>query len=240
VPVFDFAALSSGQDASISVNGLTVTRSSNTLTDVIDGVTLNLLQAGGSSTVTVTKDREAVKSRIKELVGAFNEVIDLFKAHSSADLKDTTAVLYGDVTLRSAQTRIRDVVSDTVTGTGSSYDSLASIGITTGSDGRLTVDDTKLTNALNSDFDGVISLFTKANDGIASRTQSVLLDFQTSSLKTRTDGIQARIRGINRQVDRLEEGLSRYIVSLQKKYAALDSIVGRLQTQGSALAALSL
>jgi flagellar hook-associated protein 2 len=240
VPSFLFSALATGQDASITLNGTTIVRGSNTLTDVLDGVTLTLLAEGQSSTVTITKDRAAVKSKIQELVAAFNDVFDLFKAHASAELKDTTAVLYGDATLRGAKSAIESVVRRTVTGTGSSYDTLESVGIRIGADGRLAVDESKLTDALTADFDGVIALFTATGAGIASHAQSVSLGFQASSLKARTDGIQTRLRGIVRQLDQLEEGLERYIESLRKKYAALDGIVGRLQTQAGALGALRL
>jgi flagellar hook-associated protein 2 len=236
---FSFSTLSTGQDASFTLNGLPITRSSNTATDVIDGVTLNLLQSGQSSTLTVSKDRTAVKNKIKELVSAFNDVLDFFKANSNADLKDTTAVLYNDTTLRSAQTTVRGVITGAVDGTGSAYNSLAAIGVTTGSDGRLSVDDTKLTNALNADFDGVISLFTTATNGIASKIQTASSAFQNNSLKSRTDGILSRIRGINTQVDQLEVRLDQYIATLQKKFSALDAIAGRLQAQGGALSALN-
>jgi flagellar hook-associated protein 2 len=238
VPAFTFSTLSTGQDASFTINGVPVQRTSNVVSDVIEGVSVTLL-AAGSSTVTVSRDKEAVKSKIKDFISAFNDVVDLFKAHSNADLKDTTAVLYGDSTLRTAQSTLRGVVDTVVTGTGSIYDTLASIGVRTGADGRLSVDDAKLTTALNADFEGVISLFTASSNGIANRAQTATLDFSTHSLKTRTDGILSRIRGINTQVDQLETRLEKYIETLRKKYAALDTLAGRLQTQGSALSALS-
>jgi flagellar hook-associated protein 2 len=239
VPAFTFSSISTGQDASFTVNGVAISRPTNTVTDVIDGVSISLLASSQSSTVTISKDRAGVKAKLKELVAAFNDVIDLFKTHANAENKDTTAILYGDTTLRSAQTAIRGVLDAQVTGTGSTYDTLASVGIRTGSDGRLSVDDTALGNALNSDFEGVISLFTTATNGIASRVQTAALSFSNNSLKTRTDGILARIRGINGQVDRLEERLEQYIETLRKKFSALDSIAGRLQSQGGALASLS-
>jgi flagellar hook-associated protein 2 len=238
VGTFDVSNLTTGQDASFTFNGVPVTRSTNTVTDIVPGLTFTLLKEGGSSTVTVTKDREAVKNKIKELVSAFNDVIDLFRAHSNADLKDTTAVLYGDNTLRAAQSTIRGVIDSKVTGTSSQYDSLAALGIRTGADGRLSVDDAALTNALNADFDGVISLFTTTSNGIANQAQTAALNFQTNSLKVRTDGIRSRLNDIGKQVSQLETRLDKYIESLRKKYAALDTLVGRLQSQGSALSAL--
>jgi flagellar hook-associated protein 2 len=235
---FGFSVLNAAQNASFTVNGAQIQRSSNTVTDVVPGVSLSLLKPGASATVTVSKDRDAVKSKIKDLVNAFNDLHDLFRAHGNPDTKDTTGVLYGDSTLRQAQTKLRNVVDTRLTGTGSSYDSLASIGITTGRDGRLSVDEAKLTEALNADYDGVIALFTTASTGIAVKAREAATTLGDSSVRIRTNGIQERIRSINSQVTNLEERLDQYIEQLRRKFSELDSISARLQAQGSALSAL--
>jgi flagellar hook-associated protein 2 len=233
---FSFSTLAAASDAAFTLNGIPVTRGSNTVTDVVQGVTLTF-QKTGSATVGVSRDRAKVKERIKELVNAFNDVIDLFRANSRSENKDTTAVLYGDPTLRSGQSAIRGVIDEQVTAAGN-YQTLASVGIKTGADGKLSVDDTQLSAALDADYDGVVALFTTANSGIAQKVQSVMLTYENNSIRTRTDSIRNRIRGINEQVNGLEDRLDKYIEHLRKKYADLDAISGRLQAQGAALAGL--
>jgi flagellar hook-associated protein 2 len=233
---FSFSSLSTPQDAVFTLNGIQVSRASNTVTDVVAGVTFSI-QKAGSVTVTVSRDRAKVKERIKELVAAFNDVLDVFRANSKGENKDTTAVLYGDPTVRSGQSALRGVIELEVPAAGT-HTTLASVGIKTGADGRLTVDDTVLSNALDADYDGVISLFTAASSGIAPKVQSAMLSYENVSIKTRTDGIQNRIRGINDRVDDLEGRLEKYIEQLRKKYANLEALAGRLQSQGAALGAL--
>lgn len=235
---FSLSTLNSAQDAVFTLNGATIHRSSNTVTDLVPSVRISLQKAGASATVTVSKDRDTVKNRIKDLVSAFNDLNDVFRANTNPDTKDTTGVLYGDSTLRQAQFKVRGVLDTRLTGTGSAYDSLASIGITTGRDGRLSVDDAKLTAALNADYDGVISLFTTASTGIAVKAREVATSIGDNSVRLRTTGIQSRIRSINAQVNNLEDRLDDYIEQLRKKYSALDSLAGRLQAQGSALSTL--
>lgn len=231
-----FSTLATASDATFTLNGIPVTRSSNTVTDVVQGVSLTF-QKTGTATIGVSRDRAKVKERIKELVTAFNDVIDVFRNNSKSENKDTTAVLYGDPTLRSGQSALRGVIDQQVTSAGN-YQTLASVGIKTGSDGKLSVDDAALTAALDADYDGVVSLFTTANSGIAQKVQTVMLSYENNSIRTRTDGIRSRIRGINEQVDQLEDRLDQYIEHLRKKYADLDAISGRLQAQGAALAGL--
>jgi flagellar hook-associated protein 2 len=234
-----FSTLNAAQDATFSVNGATIHRASNTVTDVIPGISLSLLKGNGATaTVTVSKDRDTVKSRIKDLVSAFNDLNDEFRTNNNSAAKNTTAVLYGDATLRSTQSRIRSILDTNVTGTGSNYTSLASIGITTDSNGKLNVDDAKLTTALQNDYDGVIAIFTNQTNGIAVQARETAQSVEDHSIRSRTDGIQARIRSINNQITTLQDSLDSYISGLRDKFANLDAIAGRLQAQGGALSAL--
>jgi flagellar hook-associated protein 2 len=136
-----FTTLSTGQDAQFTLNGLPLTRSSNSVADAITGVTLNLAKetSGGvaaATTVTITEDHEKVKTKVKELITALNDVLDVVRTQSNHELRESKAVLYGDSTIRRIASTLRGAI-DTEVDSGSVYSTLASIGVKTGTDGRL-------------------------------------------------------------------------------------------------------
>ncbi len=154
--------LQAPQDASIVVDSISITKDSNTITDVIEGVTLNLLSADPTETVTVnvSNDTSGVKSAISDFVDAYNEAISLIDEQFQYDpTTDTAGTLMGDVTLRNIQQQLRSIISTAITGLTGDYVVLSQIGIKTGSDGQLSIDDTELDSALADDFVGVSQIF---------------------------------------------------------------------------------
>lgn len=155
-------SITAGQDASISVDGITMARTTNTITDAIEGVTLNLVNSDAATTLTlnVSRNIEAVKKSIKDFTAGYNEVIKLANEQFTYDTeKKTAGVLSGDVTLSSVQSDIRSVVSSEILGLSSTMKMLSQAGISIDSKGLTSIDDTKLTAALQSDFNAVKRLF---------------------------------------------------------------------------------
>ncbi|MBK4738976.1 flagellar filament capping protein FliD [Noviherbaspirillum pedocola] len=149
------------QDAKFSIDGLAVTKPSNHVTDLIDGVTLDLTKtnAGSPTTLSVARDTASATSAVQKFVDAYNTANKTLTSLQAYDATTkTTAALNGDSTVRSMQTRMRDVLSTAVRG-GGAYDRLADIGVTFQKDGTLAVDSTKLNAALTSNFNDVASLF---------------------------------------------------------------------------------
>lgn len=156
-------------DSKTIINGITVNSDKNTLTDAIQGVTLDLLGAetGTTTSITIAQDKGSTKSSIKAYVDGFNALIDSIKSLSQVD--ETTgagSLLTGDAMLRNIENSIRRIASNSIDGVTGSLKSLGDVGITTGSDGKLVLDDSKLDSAIASNYDEVISLF--ANVGTSS------------------------------------------------------------------------
>ncbi|HID96223.1 MAG TPA: hypothetical protein EYP53_09255 [Candidatus Latescibacteria bacterium] len=156
--------LQSSQDAKFKVDNVYITKSSNTITDVIEGVTINLKSVDATQTVSlsISDDVDAVKSKIEEFVSSYNDLLSLIATHTSYDTETETAgVLLGDGTLRNIKSRIQRIISSAIPGlaSGATFESLSQIGIKSGSGGSLSIDDTKLTDALDEDFDAVGDLF---------------------------------------------------------------------------------
>ena len=155
--------ITAGADASFSVDGVSLTRSSNSITDVVSGVTLNLQKKDPATTITVRVDQDldAVKTKIRAFVAAYNNVSSYIKTQQTydSDTKQADGVLFGDGTLSSIKTDLTSTLIGSVWGAASDLPSLGLIGINLDNDGLLAIDDTVLTNNLQTRFNDVQALF---------------------------------------------------------------------------------
>lgn len=172
-----------GEDAVIEIDGVAVTRSGNTIDDVITGVTLNLLKEDASTTVTlkISHDSSAVKSKIEGLVSTYNSVMSYINTQFSydEDSEETGGALFGDGTLSSIKSQLLSQITNAVWGVSSSFSILAMAGIRLDSDVLMNVDDTKLDNCLRTNFNDVLALFTGQGT-----TSSSILSYITHSRDT--------------------------------------------------------
>jgi flagellar hook-associated protein 2 len=150
---------SGAQDTKLTMNGISVTSKSTTVTDAIQGVSLTV-GGIGSSSLTVAKDTSSVKESINAFVKAYNDLNSTIAKMTSynADTK-TGGLLQGDSSVRSIQTQLRRQLSATVEGLGGDLTNLTQVGITFDKDGSLTVDSTKLSDAMTNNFDDIGGLF---------------------------------------------------------------------------------
>jgi flagellar hook-associated protein 2 len=155
--------LQAGQDAVVVVDGTTYTKSSNTVTDIIQGVTLNLLQADATNGVilTVSSNASGATEKIQNFVSAYNEFNTFLNEHLNftANSKQPSPLL-GDPTLRAIQKKLKDIISGQIPGLTTGKANLSQIGITSNSKtGALSVDEGALSTAISSDPEGVRRLF---------------------------------------------------------------------------------
>lgn len=145
-----------GQDASITVNGATITSSTNTFTGLMPGVDVTLAaDASGSANITVGRDTQSLSDQVKSMVDAANSALDDISSLTGYNADNKTAgLLAGDSTLRT----VRDQLLDSVT-TGINGTSLASVGIEVDKTGKLTFDETKFQDAYNADPTGTAEKF---------------------------------------------------------------------------------
>jgi flagellar hook-associated protein 2 len=166
------------QDAMLTIDGLPVKKSSNSISDVISGVTLTLTKtnAGTPATVTVARDTASVVSAVNKFVSAYNAISKTFKDASAYDpTTQTAAILNGDSSIRGAQAKLRAVLSAPVAGGYGQFSRLSEVGVSFQKDGTLAVDSAKLSKALESNFNDVAGLFAaagKATDSLASYATS--------------------------------------------------------------------
>ncbi len=153
--------LTAAQDAQFTIDNLPATRSSNTFTDAIQGVTINLLKDGGATTnFTIASDTKTITSNIEAFVKSFNDTIDLVSKYSQYDSSTgATGPLFGDPVAENIVDSLTSQATAPVTGTPANLSLFSQVGITLDQGNHLNIDSTKLASALASNLSGVAQLF---------------------------------------------------------------------------------
>lgn len=159
------------QNAEFKIDGISVSKPSNTVTDAIQGVTLNLQNTTATPVkLTVTRESSAIRSSVETFVKAYNDLNKILKDLSAYDpAAKKGAVLLGDSTVRTLQTQLRAVFNTPVSNTGGSLTNLSQIGVTFQKDGSLALDTAKLNTAITNNVNDIASLFAvvgKASDSL--------------------------------------------------------------------------
>jgi flagellar hook-associated protein 2 len=226
------------QDASFSIAGVAYTSASNTVTDALSGVTLQLAAPTTSAaTLAISTDTATVESNIQTLVAAYNTLQGTFTSLGSFDSTTNTAgPMLGDALLGSMRNQIRSTLYGIVNTGSSTYNSLASIGITTKSDGTLSVNATTLSAALSSDFSAVSQLFSGSN-GIASALNSrITADLAAGGpVDSRSRTLVQQENALTQQSNQLQQQMSQLSASLTQQYAALNTLLSSLQSTSAYL-----
>lgn len=227
-------------DASFSINGLSVSRSSNTVTDAVAGVTLNLKKAGSVS-VGVTQSID-IENKLRGFVSAYNAVQDFVSNQYKKDAKDRpTGVLAGDATLRAVQQQLRSAAGVVSENNGGAFKTLTQIGVTVGDDGRLAFDSAVFNEKLKNNPDDVKALLfgkTESVKGVFNKffdASRGLSDSVTGSVQTAIAGYQSSVKNLNDSISNRIEAINRLRTSLTRQFAAADAAIGQLNGQGTAL-----
>lgn len=224
-------------DAIIQIDGATVTRSSNEITDAIAGVTLNLDKVSTvddpSTTLTISNDKESVTENLKSFVESYNKIVETSKKLSSYDAENKKAgPLNGDSLLRTITSQLRDAMGEQIDGASSSLKSLSDLGITTKRDGTLEIDNKILDNHIANNFDGIGRLF-DGDSGLASKLDTMLDSFTGRSgiLTTKKESLDLQAGKFDKQRLDLEERMAKFEVRVMKQFNAMDAMVAEMNNQ---------
>lgn len=240
--------ISKAQSAVLFVDGLKVVSDSNSVTSAIDGVTLNLagiqssadIAAGKSVDVTVGIDKATVKTNLQKFVDGYNSLISTVGQMTAVvpmgeGENPVTGALVGDVTARGLVSGLRGELVKMSGGEG--IQALAQLGITTQKDGTLKIDDTKLTTALDSNFEQV-SEYLAGDNGLMGRLEANVNNYLKSGgvLDQRTKALQSTLTNIDDQREALDMRIAKVQERLVAQYTAMDQLVSRLQKTSESLA----
>lgn len=165
-------------NATFVIDGISISKASNNITDAIEGVTLNLLKAnpGTTTTLNISRDTTGAQSAVSSFVKSFNDLNTTIANLTKYDASTKQAsILTGDSTVRSIQTQIRSAISDPLTTAGGGLSLLSEVGISFQSDGTLQFDSSKLSNVLNDPTKDISTLFAsvgKTSDSLVSFTSA--------------------------------------------------------------------
>lgn len=234
--------LQQAADAEFTIDGLALKSPSNTVDGAIPDVTFTLVgktEADKPLTVTVGQDKSGVTANIKKFVEAYNKLIA-----TTSQLTSVTQVgegkppvvggLVGDATVRTLLSGVRNELVNPADQEGVQV--LADLGISTQKDGTLKIDDTKLSAALEDNFEAVGTFFT-GDSGLMSRVDKHIDGFiQTGGvLEQRMNGLQSTITDIDKQREALSRRVEQLQTRLYAQFNAMDALVGQLNQTGERL-----
>jgi flagellar hook-associated protein 2 len=230
------------KNAKFSIDDLNIEKEKNTITDVLSGVTLNLLKETGTDeelNLTLEGDSEETKKKIQKAFDAYNAIMRTIHSEFTVTAEtDRSGTLAGDNTLRQLQSAFHGVVTNVIPGAEGTYKSLAQIGMKTQNDGTLLIDSTKLGKALDTDFSGVAELFVKDADGLVDKLTEIIksyTDTRDGMIKARTDGINKSIKDLDKNIARIETRATNYQERMTKQFSALEQALLKIQQQGNAV-----
>jgi len=238
--------LTAGSDAQIRIDGTIYTRSSNTITDAIPNVTLNLSAAEAGTTVdlTLARDTTAAKTAAQGLVTAYNAVAAFVKTQTAAG-----GALPMDSTLRGALRQVSLTLQADVPNVTGTLTRGALAGLSLDKTGQLQLDEKVFTAALQDHPNDLLALFGNANSvqddgsiikttglGGALATVSDLLSRSGDGLAAqRVAALDIRMKNLNTRADNIQSRLDRHRETLLSQFVAMETALARLQSQGAAL-----
>ena len=211
-------------DAQITIdNTYTVVSDSNTITDAIQGLTINLQTSESSAAVNITRNPGEVSSAVQEFVSAYNKLSSSLSTLQNSDLS-------GDSAVRLIQRQVRDILGSEATTEGA-YSYGFEVGLSFDKEGVLSVNTTTLTDALADNLSAVSDLFADPEQGLATRLDSMISGALDSEglINAREDGLNASIDSNNTAMERMQLRLSKVEERYRAQFTALDSLVGQLQ-----------
>ena len=235
------------QDAAMTVDGISVTRPTNSIVGVIPGVTLALTSTtSGPASINVASDPTALTNKLQTFVSAYNAVVSA--VHTATGYGSTPAAnseLSNDPAMRSALDQVTGVLDQIVSGTTGQYTTLSSVGLELQNDGTITLDQDKLDAAVANDPASVSRLFvtdtTTGATGVMSALASTINGFtadQGSLITGRIASFGDESKEISDQEASMQTRIDAYQTTLQKQFAAMELVVQQYKNEASALDSL--
>lgn len=219
-------------DAKLDVNGISVTRGSNTINDLLEGLTITLRKAqeNGETPVTITTniDVSQVENLINPLISSYNSLL--------THLRDSKSVQRQDPAMSTLYSNLRAISTQNVSGLDEGYPTLLTeIGFKINNDGTLTLSDkTKLENYLKDNPDKVAKLFT-SEDGFVAKVSKVIENLTGSSglIRSRNETLNKQIESTVKRKTELEARIDKQANILRKEYEKSLQLYIRAQSQFS-------
>ena len=220
-------------DAQISVDGVTITSSTNVFSSAIQGVTFVAKSTTASSfNLSIARDDSALVDKVEAFVTAYNT---LTQANDKRYAKG--GALASDSTLLSVMSSLRTLVGEAGGSTGNSLSYLIEIGISVDEDGVMSLNSETLRTALTNDPDAVSNLLTDSTSGIFARFDTVTSEFLDTDglIESREEGLRSSITSLDERIEQMERRLESVEARLRREFSALDALMARLGQTSAAI-----
>ncbi len=227
--VSGFNEITAAVDAQLIVDGFAVTHSSNVVSDVIEGVTLNLKSIGVSNLET-HRDVDSLRESMNQFVEKYNSLRTGFDQLSSGNLQ-------GDRLPRNAESKLRNIFSEPIQLANGDAINPMDIGFTFDRYGVLSIDESRLEAASSGGLEKFIDIFTTTDSGFADKIETALEDYTRADgfISGREDGIENRQQSIDKQLERMDNRLISTEARYRRQFTTMDQMVTQLQSTSSFL-----
>ena len=247
---FSVPAGSSATDASVTVNGLTYTRKTNAINDIVPGLTMNLKAVSSTpASITLSSDTTSLRTRLTALVTAYNDFDNIIKetTNPKSTLETYGATLVADSTVKLVRQQMRSVIFGMSSTPGTTYKSLSQLGFSLDQTGVLALDETKLDAALLTGADDIakmftggynkLSTFTNLSAGIAGDAVKKLTNLlaPTGALMSKSNNANTENTKYRERLTKLQSRMDVLLSRYQKQFASMDSLVGSVNSQKTSL-----
>jgi flagellar hook-associated protein 2 len=243
--------LQKSTNAEVVVDGITYNRSSNTVTDIVPGVTLNLMTpTTGAASIQLARDTSAMKTNVQDLITAFNDVQSFLKTATdpkSAD-PDFGKTLAGNTAVKSINATLKQMLFGTASGTGNTHvRGLRDLGVKMQDDGTLTLDDkTFNTNSaayyneaatMLSGSTGLSNEFGVARKGVATELSSWLTKTMSASgvMLQNSQSSEKKVTAYQAQLATLETRMKSLLARYNKQFSTMEALVGKSKSMQTSL-----
>jgi flagellar hook-associated protein 2 len=229
-------SIQTAQDALLNVNGLQVTRSTNSINDVIEGVTVNLFtETTGTAQVDMNRDTASIKDSLKNLVAAHKDFEDTLRilGDRESEVEQFGGALAGDSLLNSVRSQVRNMFTALSTTPGETVQAARHVGLEFDKLGVLQLNETKLDEALQTRFDEVVTMFSAGtnNQSVTSPSPAGL----AGEAVKRLDKMLRFGNVIDDQSKRASDQVLRYEADLEKHEERMQKLLERYTTQFSVM-----
>ena len=226
--------------AHVRVDNIDIYSDTNTLTEAIPGMTLDLrkAEAGTTTSLAVNVDKAAIKEAIEEFATGYNKVVSFITSQSVID-GEGGGVLGGDSGINAIKRRLQTMLTQPVENSGT-LRALSQLGFETQKDGTLQVNEKTLNAAIDTNLDSVVSLLAGEDgvEGVATRFKNYLFDLTSSAtgmLQGRRESINSNLKRIDTKIDASQARLEQRQKTLEAQFSAMETLVSNLNAQSSFL-----
>jgi len=227
----------SAQNAQATINGLSVSSASNTMSNVVEGVTIKLNKVTTApATVNVDLDTASITKGVNEFISSYNSAVSTIRVQTLYDEASKTAgPLQGNATARGLLSQLRNLIGSN-TGASSAFSRLSDVGIDINKDGTLAMKSTKFNDAMGKlgelqKFFGGSSDTDASLNGIGTRVKNLskqILDSTSGAIVNSTNGLNSTIKRNKDKIEDINDRAGLVEARLRAQYSALDTSIAKL------------